>query len=163
MICCQCTRILTCIILLQISLSSESPVIICRKCHLRKANLLSNSTFLLDEVEAVKLREDVKVLVGRVLVAHIQQLSVHNFILTKFQHKFQFFNSKYVFQTQNEVPILINFMNKLLFPVLTEWIVQFTVHAFDTASGSYRLFFFLPHGLVFMSNTLRSRAKLQLC
>ena len=36
---------------------------------------------------------------------------VHNFILTKFQHKFQFFNSKYVFQTQNEVPILINFMN----------------------------------------------------
>ena len=36
---------------------------------------------------------------------------VHNFILTKFQQKFQFFNSKYVFQTQNEVPILINFMN----------------------------------------------------
>ena len=36
---------------------------------------------------------------------------VHNFILTKFQRKFQFFNSKYVFQTQNEVPILINFMN----------------------------------------------------
>ena len=36
---------------------------------------------------------------------------VHNFILTTFQHKFQFFNSKYVFQTQNEVPILINFMN----------------------------------------------------
>ena len=47
---------------------------------------------------------------------------VHNFILTKFQHKFQFFNSKYVFQTQNEVPIL-NFMNKLLFPTLSEWIV----------------------------------------
>ena len=69
---------------------------------------------------------------------------VHNFILTKFQHKFQFFISKYVFQTQNEVPILINFMNKLLFPILTEWIVQFTVHAFDTANRSYRLFFFYP-------------------
>ena len=41
----------------------------------RDINSLSNSTFLLDEVVAVKLREDLKVLVGRILVKNMPQLS----------------------------------------------------------------------------------------
>ena len=53
-------------------------------------NSLSNSTFLLDEVEAVKLREDLKVLVGRVLVAHIPQLSFLKRIIPEhIPHKYQ--------------------------------------------------------------------------
>ena len=44
----------------------------------RVINSLSNSTFLLDEVEAVKLREDLKVLAGRILVKNMPQLSFLN-------------------------------------------------------------------------------------
>ena len=62
---------------------------------------------------------------------------VHNFILTKFQYKFLFFMSKYVFQIQYGVWMkksILKFFNKLLFPTLSIWIVQFTVHAYDTAN-----------------------------
>ena len=46
--------------------------------------------------------------------------------------------SKYVFQIQYEVWMkksVFKFFNKLLFPTLSIWIVQFTVYAYDTASA----------------------------
>ena len=45
--------------------------------------------------------------------------------------------SKYVFQIQYGVWMkksILKFFNKLLFPTLSIWIVQFTVHAHDTAN-----------------------------
>ena len=45
--------------------------------------------------------------------------------------------SKYVFQIQYGVWMkkpTLKFFNKLLFPTLSIWIVQFTVHAYDTAN-----------------------------
>ena len=56
----------------------------------RDINSLSNSTFLLDEVEAVKLREDLKVLVGRILVKNMPQLSFLKWIIPEhIPHKYQ--------------------------------------------------------------------------
>ena len=46
--------------------------------------------------------------------------------------------SKYVFQIQYRVWMkksILKFFNKLLFPTLIIWIVQFTVHAYDAASN----------------------------
>ena len=45
--------------------------------------------------------------------------------------------SKYVFQIQYGVWMkksMLKFFNKLLFPALSIWIVQFTVYAYDTAN-----------------------------
>ena len=42
--------------------------------------------------------------------------------------------SKYVFQIQYGVYEVCSIFNKLLFPTLSIWIVQFTVHAHDTAN-----------------------------
>ena len=45
--------------------------------------------------------------------------------------------SKYVFQIQYRVWMkksVLKFFYKLLFPTLSIWIVQFTVHAHDTAN-----------------------------
>ena len=56
----------------------------------RDINSLSNSTFLLDKVEAVKLREDLKVLVGRILVKNMPQLSFLKQIIPEhIPHKYQ--------------------------------------------------------------------------
>ena len=63
---------------------------------------------------------------------------LHNFILTNSNINFWgFFMSKYVFQIEYGVWMkksILKFFNKLLFPTLSIWIVQFTVHASDTAN-----------------------------
>ena len=57
--------------------------------------------------------------------------------------------SKYVFQIRYGVWMkksILKFFNKLLFPTLSIWIVQFTVHAYDTTT--MKILFLTDSGVV---------------
>ena len=62
-------------------------------------------------------------------IAEKSKYDVHNFILTKSQYKFLFFTSKNMYFKHNMEYQYLNFFNELLFPTLSNWIIQFTAHA----------------------------------
>ena len=62
--------------------------------------------------------------------AEKSEYGVHNFILTKSQHKYLVFLFKNMYFKHNMEYQYLNFFNELLFPTLSNWIVQFTAHAY---------------------------------
>ena len=65
--------------------------------------------------------------------AEKSEYGVHNFILTKSEHKFLFFLCQSMYFKHNMEYQNLNYFNKLLFPILSIWIGQFTVHAYNIA------------------------------
>ena len=66
----------------------------------------------------------------RLRTAEKSEYGVHNFILTKSQHKYLVFLFKNMYFKHNMEYQYLNFFNELLFPTLSNWIVQFTAHAY---------------------------------